>query len=102
MTPASNIIAEECRRFGIGLDELRGRVSNQQLVRIRKIIAQRLRAETNLSLPQIGRKLNRDHTTIMHYLGATKAGAAVMAKGKAGRWIVPVHGAHATDYGRAR
>lgn len=57
--------------MGVKASEIMGHCRNRELVEARKWVARDLRA-SGYSLEQIGRALNRDHTTIMHYLKARK------------------------------
>jgi len=58
--------------FGYSLTELRGPCREQRLAQVRWIAAAALR-DRNLSLPRIGRVLNRHHTTILHGLRELEA-----------------------------
>ena len=50
------------------LTELRARRRSRPLVRARHVIAELARRHTKASLIQIGRALDRDHSTVMHGL----------------------------------
>lgn len=52
---------------GYTLDEIRGRDRQADLVAIRRYAARFLR-ENGFSLPQIGKFLNRDHTTVINLI----------------------------------
>ena len=53
---------------GATLDDVRGPVRRRDLVEVRRVVARYLRT-SGCSLPEIGRALNRDHSTVMHLLG---------------------------------
>lgn len=61
---------------GVTISDLRGPCRKQPLVHYRQDLIAKLRAKTDLSLPAIGRLLNRDHTTVLYALRAVKARAA--------------------------
>lgn len=71
MTPfdQADIIA---RVFGYSITELRGSCRDRRLTQVRWIAAATLR-DRNLSLPQIGRVLNRHHTSILYGLRELEA-----------------------------
>lgn len=58
-----------CNVEGYSLRSIRGGCRRRDLFRIRRNIARRARA-MGFSLPQIGRALNRDHTTIISALAS--------------------------------
>ena len=55
-----------CRMRGISLDEIRGERKTRRLFIPRQEICYRVYANTGLSWTQIGRLINRDHTTVIH------------------------------------
>lgn len=63
------IINEVCEQRQVSLGQLKGRSRKRPLVDARRTIAIMARAK-GCSYPQIGHALNRDHTTIMHHVGA--------------------------------
>lgn len=65
---ARRIIEEVCRKRQICQRDLLGKFHDQNLVEARKEAARRMREECSYSLPKIGTVLNRDHSTIVHYL----------------------------------
>lgn len=67
ITP-KKVIEENCKLYGISYEELTGKSRTDELVKIRSKIAVILRKNFDLSFPQIGELLNRDHTTIIHLL----------------------------------
>jgi len=61
------IIEETCREFHVNRQELVEGGNHQSLVKVRMVVAYRAR-EAGYSLPQIGRAINRHHTSIIHLL----------------------------------
>jgi hypothetical protein len=59
---------------GFSLAELRSTSRSARLVRARWAAMAAARSETEASLPQLGRILNRDHTTVLH--GLRRVGVA--------------------------
>lgn len=65
--PAWKVIAEQmCRKHGVTVAEILSPRREQRLSVIRQEIWYRLARETTMSLPQIGKRFNRDHTSILH------------------------------------
>ena len=62
------IIQTVCRKWNVSIDDVCGRSRKQEVVYTRMIIAYFLRQYTTLSTTKIGRLINRDHSTIIHYL----------------------------------
>lgn len=61
------IVAEVCERHGVPFRDIVSQRRDRKTAKARAEACYRLRMETTLSLPQIGRKLGgRDHTTILH------------------------------------
>jgi hypothetical protein len=69
------VIARVASKQGYDLGELRSTSRAPDLVRIRWQAMAAARAETAASLPQIGRILNRDHSTVLHGLRRVEAAA---------------------------
>ncbi|HEY1295902.1 MAG TPA: chromosomal replication initiator protein DnaA [Chloroflexota bacterium] len=65
VTPAAILLAV-ARFYGINADELKGKSRHKQIVEPRQIAMFLLREDAHLSTPDIGRLLNRDHTTVLH------------------------------------
>ena len=63
-----SILTAVARYFGVKTDDLKGRARNKQIVVPRHIAMYLLREDAHLSSPEIGRLLNRDHTTVLHGL----------------------------------
>ena len=62
------IIQAVCKIWNVSLDDVCGRSRKQDVVYTRMTIAYFLRQYTTLSTTEIGRLINRDHSTIVHYL----------------------------------
>lgn len=60
------IISEVCRFYSIDESVLRGTLKNKNTANARQVAMYLIRQMTNLSLPDIGREFNRDHTTVLH------------------------------------
>ena len=64
---ARQIVAEVALKHGLKMSDLTGPYRHKSIVKARHEAMWRVRDETNLSYPQIGRVLgNRDHTTVLH------------------------------------
>ena len=66
-TTPKKIIAKVCRDFGIEQEYLLGRNRSAYTIKCRREIASQLRI-LGLSFPEIGRLLNRDHSSILDLL----------------------------------
>lgn len=75
-------IAAIAKRFRVSVDEITGERKYAQVIRARRAVAVMLRGE-GLTTPQIGRYINRDHTSVCNLLGTTKAAKLRIEKGKA-------------------
>ena len=64
------IIQTVCKIWNVSLDDVCGRGRKQDIVYTRMTIAYFLRQHTILSTTEIGRLINRDHSSIVHYLKA--------------------------------
>ena len=64
----SLIISEVCQYYGIEEQVLRSTLKNKNTAEARQVAMYLIRTMTNLSLPEIGREFDRDHTTVMHGL----------------------------------
>lgn len=70
LSPAEVVMKQSCIMFGCTLRELRSATRAHHLVLARRYVAQRLRLPPySMSLTAIGRRLNRDHTTVINLLG---------------------------------
>ena len=56
-----------CNVYNVELDDVRSKSRQRYLFYVRVIMAGVLRSEYNLTFTEIGRLLNRDHTTITYY-----------------------------------
>ena len=65
--PTPNLIISEVGRF-YSIDEatLRGTLKNKGTAEARQLAMYLIRKMTNLSLPDIGKEFNRDHSTVIH------------------------------------
>jgi hypothetical protein len=66
LAPSKRIMKEVCEKYGVRLADLKSCRRTRNLVIPRHEVSYRLRMETGLSMPAIGRLLDRDHTTILH------------------------------------
>lgn len=64
--PGARIISEVCQKYGVTLNDIKSARRSQYLAIPRQEICYRLRRETGLSFPQMGKMLNRDHSTQLH------------------------------------
>jgi chromosomal replication initiator protein len=66
--PSSDVIIREvCKFYGIEENALRGQSRVKDTAVARQVAMYLIRAQTNLSLNDIGREFgNRDHTTVLH------------------------------------
>jgi chromosomal replication initiator protein len=62
------ILTAVARYFGIKADDLKGKARHKQIVGPRHVAMYLLREDGHLSTPEVGRLLNRDHTTVLHGL----------------------------------
>jgi chromosomal replication initiator protein len=67
VTPSAILFAVG-RYYGVNSDELKGKSRHKQIVGPRQMAMYLLREDAHLSSPDIGRLLNRDHTTVLHAL----------------------------------
>lgn len=65
MTPA-DLVLRVCRARGVSLTTLKSKNRHASVVRARQEAMYLLRTHAALSYPEIGRLLNRDHTTCMY------------------------------------
>ena len=62
----SLIISQVCKFYSIDESVLRGTLKNKGTVEARQVAIYLIRKLTNLSLPDIGKELGKDHSTIHH------------------------------------
>jgi chromosomal replication initiator protein len=60
------IIGQVCKFYSIDEIVLRGSKKNKGTAEARQVAMYLIRQLTNLSLPDIGREFNRDHSTVLH------------------------------------
>lgn len=65
ITPEA-ILEAVSRYFGVPVEQIKGKARNKNIVVPRQLAMYLLREDAHLSTPDIGRLLNRDHTTILH------------------------------------
>src|SRR5688572_4149881 len=64
------IVREVCEAHGVSLNDIRSHVREYPIVAARREAMYRLRTETGLSLPEIGRRMGGfDHSTVNHSIG---------------------------------
>jgi hypothetical protein len=72
--PTGKRIIKECALdASLTVNDLRSKGRVRQLARARQLAMWRIAKETSLSLPQIGRLLCRDHTTVLHAIRVVNA-----------------------------
>lgn len=67
--PPRQILKEVAEKHHVHPSHIVGKRRTRHLVRARVEVAQRLTTERKLSTSKIAQLLNRDHTTIVYYLG---------------------------------
>lgn len=60
--------------FGVSPDDLKGYPRTSKLVTARRAFIKIARDQKKFSLPQIGRAIKRDHTTVLHHLRMVERG----------------------------
>jgi chromosomal replication initiator protein len=65
---AAAVLTAVTRYYGVKLDDLKSKARHKQIVVPRHIAMYLLHEDAHLSTPEIGRLLNRDHTTVLHGL----------------------------------
>lgn len=63
---AKAVLSEVCAKHNVAVHHVMSKRRSRHVVAARHEVCWRLREETNWSLPQIGRFLGRDHTSVMH------------------------------------
>ena len=69
----SLIISQVCKFYSLEEDVLRGTLKNKGTAEARQIATYLIRKLTNLSLPDIGKEFNRDHSTILYGIRKVEA-----------------------------
>ncbi len=62
---ADSIIAHIAKKYGVAVDDILGRKRTKDIAKARNIAIYSIRRVTGLSQPMIGKKFDRDHTTIL-------------------------------------
>jgi chromosomal replication initiator protein len=62
------VLLAVARYYGVKADDLKSRSRHKQIVEPRQMAMHLLREDAHLSTPEIGRLLDRDHTTVLHGL----------------------------------
>ncbi|CDP50689.1 hypothetical protein [Devosia sp. DBB001] len=60
------IVAECAAKYGVSVKDILSMRRNKDIVSARYEAMWRMRQETTMSYPQIGAKLGRDHSTVVH------------------------------------
>lgn len=68
----SEVIRVVAAHFGVEATDLRSARRDRALVRIRQLAMHIAIATTEQSIAEVGRRFNRDHTTVMHSLAQMK------------------------------
>jgi chromosomal replication initiator protein len=63
---SSSVLTAVGRYFDVKVEDLKGKARHKQIVVPRQIAMYLLREDAKLSTPEVGRLLNRDHTTVLH------------------------------------
>lgn len=61
-----HIVEDVAEKHGVSFETMKGDNRRKGVTAARFEVCARLYAETGMSLPQIGRLLNKDHTTVLH------------------------------------
>jgi chromosomal replication initiator protein len=73
MDRVSKILREVAKEFDVPVNDLRGKSRERHIARPRQFAYLRLRDETDLSYPTIGRVMgDRDHSTIIYGIKAVR------------------------------
>ena len=67
---ADSIVAHVAKKYGVAVDDIYGRQRTKPIARARNISIYVIRRVTGLSLPVIGKRFDRDHTTILSSINA--------------------------------
>jgi chromosomal replication initiator protein len=65
---SATVLTAVTRYYGVKLEDLKGKARHKQIVVPRQIAMYLLYEDARLSTPEVGRLLNRDHTTVLHGL----------------------------------
>jgi hypothetical protein len=65
--PQWKLLAKEiCQKYRLSLEEVTSDARHAHLVKVRQEIWYRIRVDLGMSYPEIGKRFNKDHTTILH------------------------------------
>ena len=67
----SKIIDEVCAKHGVSRKILRSTSRDRKIVNARRECIERLKTETRLTLVEIGKLLNRHHSSVIHLMKET-------------------------------
>ena len=68
------IMLEVCEEHGVVPADIAGHDSRQHVVQARRVYCIMARARSKYSFTSIGRSINKDHTTVIHYVKQGQAG----------------------------
>lgn len=66
--PVEQIIRRICAMANVSYEKVIGKTSTQEVVMVRFIISQYLKETMLITWAEIGRELNKNHATIIHYV----------------------------------
>jgi chromosomal replication initiator protein len=66
VTRAQEILSETIREHDVSIADVMGQSRSRHIAKVRHHVMWRLKKELGMSLDQIGRLLNRDHTTVLY------------------------------------
>ena len=69
----SIIISQVCKFYSVDETVLRGTLKNKGTTEARQMAIYLIRKLTNLSLPDIGKEFNRDHSTVLYAIRKVEA-----------------------------
>ncbi|MBQ7340744.1 MAG: chromosomal replication initiator protein DnaA [Oscillospiraceae bacterium] len=69
------IISQVCKYYSVDENTLRGTMKTKGITEARQMAVYLIRQLTNLSLPDIGKELNRDHSTILYSIRKVEVAA---------------------------
>ena len=69
----SLIISQVCKFYSIEEDVLRGTLKNKGTAEARQVAIYLIRKLTNLSTPDIGKELNKDHSTVIYSINKVES-----------------------------
>ena len=93
MRRGEEIMHRVARATGVTVAELRSRAKHKTLAEARQLAMLLMRDVEGMSLPEIGRMLDRDHTTVMHGIRSAKENLE-FDRGDWRHYLRAVHGAY--------